>query len=64
MNKKKASILTIILTIIIFGIFIVLMIVKPYGGKVSLFHAFSPFLVGLWLAERIVKFYDWLIRKN
>jgi len=63
MSKKKAVICTIIFAIMVVGIGIAFMFVKPYESEMSLFHAFCPFIVGQWLSERIGKFYDWL-RKN
>ena len=60
MNKKKAIICTIMLTIMVFGIYAVLMFVIPFGREMSMFHAFCPFIVGHWIGERICEFYDWL----
>lgn len=60
MNKKKAIVCTIIFTIIIFSVVIVLMCLKPYGSKESLFHIFCHFIVGDWIGKHIVDFYDWL----
>lgn len=63
MSKKKAIIYTSLFTVAILGVTTAMMYVKPYGGEVSLFHAFSPFIVGLWLADIIDKFYKWLCKK-
>ena len=63
MSKKKAVICTIMFAIMVVGIGIAFMFVKPYGSEMSLFHVFCPIIVGQWLGERIGKFYDWL-RKN
>lgn len=60
MTKKKAVICTIMFAIMVVGIGIALMLVKPYESEISLFHAFCPLIVGQWFAERINKFYDWL----
>ena len=62
MNKKKAVICTILFAIIVISVTIALMLVKPYGGEISLFHAFSPAIVGAWIADRIKKFYKWLTK--
>ena len=63
MTKKKAKIFTIIFSIFTICITTVLMWIKPYDGDVSLFHAISPFIAGLWLADLIDKFYQRLIKK-
>ena len=63
MTKKKAKILAIIFSIFIICTTTILMWIKPYGGDVSLFHAISPFICGLWLADLIDKFYQRLIKK-
>ena len=60
MTKKKAVICTIMFAIMVAGICIAFMLVKPYKSEMSLFHAFCPMIVGRWLGERIGKFYDWL----
>ena len=60
MDKKKAIICTIMFAIMVIGISIALIFVKPYEGKMSLFYAFSPCIVGHWIGERIDKFYNWL----
>lgn len=62
MEKKKAVICTILFAIIVITITIVLMIIKPYGGEISLFHAFSPTIVGFWIVDRIEGFYKWLTK--
>ena len=62
MSKKKATIYTILFAILITTIIIVLMLIKPYDGEVSLFHALSPAFVGLWIGELIDKFYKWITK--
>lgn len=64
MNKKKAVICTILFAIIVVGIGIALMFMKPYKSEISLFHAFCPMIVGRWIGELIAKFYDWLRKSN
>ena len=63
MSKKKAIIYTSLFTVAVIGAATVMMYIKPYGGEVSLFHAFSPFFVGIWLADIIDKFYKYLCKK-
>lgn len=63
MNKKKAIICTIMLTIIVFGIGTALIFV-PYGSEISLFDILSPFIVGRWTGEQVGKFYKWLRKDN
>ena len=46
--------------IIVIGITIALLFVKPYESKMSLFHAFCPMIVGWWLGDLVGKFYNWL----
>lgn len=62
MNKKKAIICTILFAIIVISVTIALMVVKPYDGEISLFHAFSPTIVGFWIVDRIEDFYKWLTK--
>lgn len=62
MNKKKAIICTILFAIIIVGVTITLMLVKPNGGEISLFHVFSPAIAGFWIVDRIDGFYKWLTK--
>jgi hypothetical protein len=57
MNKKRTIVYTILFAIVIVGIAITMMYIKPYGGEVSLFHAFSPYFVGLWIGDLIGRFY-------
>ena len=64
MSRKRALIYTILFAIAIIGIVIAMMYIKPYDGDISLFHAFAPFPVGLWLADLIDKFYRWLRNKK
>ena len=64
MTKKKAVICTIMFAIMVVGIGIALMFVKPYKSEMSLFHAFCPMIVGHWLGGRVGKFYDWLRKNN
>lgn len=64
MSKKKAVVYTSLFAIVLIGVATAMMCIKPYGGEVSLFHAFSPFLVGLWLADIIDKFYQHLRKKS
>lgn len=63
MTKKKARLLTVIFAVLLVGCVIISMYIKPYGGELSLFHAFAPFCVGMWLADLIDKFYKWLCKK-
>lgn len=63
MSKKKAVIYTSLFTAAILGATTAMMYIKPYDGEVSLFHAFSPFFVGIWLADIIDKFYKYLCKK-
>ena len=60
MNKKKAVVCTILFVIIIMGIYIVALSIKPFNNELSLFHIFSPCIFGLWLSGIIKKFYKWL----
>lgn len=62
MSRKKAVICTILFAILIVGVATALIFVKPHNSEISFFHAFSPFIVGYWLSERIGKFYDWLTK--
>lgn len=64
MTRKKAVICTIMFSIIIIGVAIALLLIKPHGSEMSLLHAFSPIIVGRWLGEQVGKFYDWLIKNN
>ena len=64
MTKKKAIICTIMFAIMVIGISIALMFVKPYKSEISLFNAFCPIIVGDWLGGRIGKFYDWLSKSD
>lgn len=62
MNKKKAIVCTILFTIIVISTAIALMFIKPYDSEFSLFHAFSPFIFGIWIVDRIEGFYKWLTK--
>ena len=64
MSKKKAVVYTSLFATVLIVVATVMMYIKPHGGEVSLFHAFSPFIVGLWLADIIDKFYKRLCKKT
>lgn len=56
MTKKKAVICTIMFAIMVVGIGIALMLVKPYESEISLFHAFCPLIVGQWFVNELTSF--------
>lgn len=64
MSKKKAVVYTSLFAIVLIGVAIAMMYIKPYGGEVSLFHAFSPFFVGTWIADLIDRFYQRISKKK
>lgn len=64
MGKNRAAIYTVLFATVVVGIATTLMYIKPYGGEVSLFHAFSPFFVGMWIADLIDRFYQRISKKK
>lgn len=62
MEKKKAVICTILFAVVILSIETALCFVRPHDSEISLFLAFSPVITGLWISERIMDFYKWLVK--
>lgn len=58
MNKKKAVICTIMFSIVIYGVYIALIFALPH----KLFRIVPSIMAGFWMAERVEKFFEWLIK--
>lgn len=63
MIKKKAIICTILFAIILIGSYIGTIFIKSNFGF-SLYEIVTPSICSFWIAERIKKFYYWLIEKE
>jgi hypothetical protein len=61
MNKKKALVCTILFTIVLFVLIHCTFMIKNHWGD-SLYSLISSCICWVWIGERIVKFYDWLIK--
>ena len=58
MSRKKASICTVLLSLVIIGIIITLIAIGEKGA--TLFHLITAFITGTWLVDRLEDFYNWL----
>ena len=58
MNRKKASICTTLLLLVIIGVIIALLVIGEKG--VVLFRLTTAFITGIWLTDRLEDFYNWL----
>ena len=63
MNKKKSIVCTILFAIIVVGAYLSTMFIKSHFGF-SLYEVVAPIICGIWLAERIKKFYSWLMTED
>ena len=58
MNRKKANLCTALLFLVIVGIIITLLAIGEKG--VILFRLATAFVTGIWLADRLEDFRNWL----
>ena len=61
MDKKKAIVCTILFAIVIITIVIGSYFIKKDSGSCLGYHI-SACISGLWIADKIEKFYKWLIK--
>lgn len=63
MNTKKAYVCTIFFSIVMLAIYASMFFIKNKSG-VGLWQPMTCCITGLWMGERIKKFYYWLIKEN
>lgn len=63
MNKKKSIVCTTLFAIIIISVYVSTMFIKSHFGF-SLYEVVAPIICGLWIGERIKKFYSWLMTEE
>ena len=61
MNKKKAVVCSILLSVVLFAIFVATLLIKSHYGF-TLFDVIAPCIVGAYMGEKIKKFYNWLLK--
>jgi hypothetical protein len=61
MDKKKAVICTILFSIVMLALYVSLFFIKNKSG-VGLWQPMTCCITGLWMGERITKFYNWLTK--
>ena len=61
MNKKKAVICSILLSIILFVVFVAMYLIKSHYGF-TLYDVISPCIVGAWAGTKVKQFYNWLLK--
>lgn len=62
MDKKKAVICTVLLSIVVLGVFVATLLIKSDYGF-NLYDIISPWICGAWMGEKIRTFYRWLTTK-
>lgn len=63
MNKKKAVICTTLFSVVMLAMYVSMFFIKNKSG-VGLWQPATCCITGLWMGERIKKFYDWLIKEE
>lgn len=58
MNKKKNIICTILFAIVIFSAWVSTFFIE--NEYCALYEIIAPWICGVWIGERIGKFYEWL----
>lgn len=61
MDKKKAVICTILFGVIMIAMFGATFYIEN-DNSLTLFEFLSPTICGLWVGERVGKFYKWLTK--
>lgn len=61
MNKKKAVICSILLGVVLFAIFVATLLIEGRYGF-TLFDVIAPWIAGVYMGEKIKKFYNWLLK--
>ena len=62
MSKVKAIICSVLLSIVIFAFYFLMEFIK-IPQELSLFYFITCAITGIWTAEKIIDFYDWLRKK-
>lgn len=63
MSKKKAIICTVLFAIVMFGIYTATFLIKSqYGFK--LFDIVAPVICASWMADKMKKFYTWILKEE
>ena len=63
MSKKKAIVCTTLFTIVMFGIYVSTFLIKSQHGF-KLFDIVAPVICASWMADKMKKFYDWVIKED
>lgn len=58
MSKTKATICTVLLAIVIFGVLFALMFIGELGS--AIFHCITAWIAGRYTADKLHDFYRWL----
>lgn len=58
MNTKKNIICTVLFGIVVCTLFVATYFIE--NEHMSLYDLIAPWICGIWIGERIGKFYDWL----
>lgn len=64
MNKRKASICTILLTIILIGIVYASIFIKNSDGSMNLFYILGSMSLGNVIYNISYKFYQWILKEE
>ena len=64
MSKKKANIYTALLAILITVAWLATFALHITSSGKNLFAFVGPYVCGLWTAERMAEFRNWLMRKR
>ena len=63
MSKKKAIVCTTLFTIVMLGIYASTFFIKSHFGF-KLFDIVAPVICANWMADKMKKFYNWLINED